>query len=211
MEHPVTQGSEAWNLLRAGRPTASDFGRILTPEWKRRTGEMPRTYLYEKLTEYVTGKPLPQEESWAMGQGTLLESEAIPYYEFTYDAKVRRVGFVTDDAMTYGCSPDGLIGEDGGIEAKCPQPQTHLRYLLDGQVPKDYLAQVHGCMFVTGRPWWVFMSYSRQFPPLVVKVMRDEAIQAAIKEALDYWLEDFRIALAKIESIQGSTLRTKAA
>src|SRR5580693_10316416 len=114
-EHPVTQGSDAWHRLRFGRPTASEFDQLLTPSFALRTGDMPRTYLYRKIAEHLLGKSLDQGGSWAMDQGSLLESEAIPYYEFTQGVKVRRIGFVTSDDFRIGCSPDGLLDPDGGI------------------------------------------------------------------------------------------------
>lgn len=210
MEHPPKQGSEGWHLLRMGRPTASDFDRLVTPEWKLRTGEMPRTYLTEKLAELYT-KWSPEIGSFAMEQGGILEGEAVPFYEFEYDCKVRRVGFVTDDAMSYGCSPDGLIGDDEGIEIKCPQPPAHLKYLLDGVLPKQYAAQVQGCMFVTGRPRWTFLSYCRKLPPLVVRVEADPAAQKAIGEALALFLGVMREAMAKIDDMQPKKAKGKAA
>src|SRR5580693_1153909 len=173
-EHPVTQGSEAWHTLRFGRPTASELDNLLTPEWKIRTGQMRQSYLCAKVAERLLGKSLDQGGSWAMEQGQLLETEAVPYYEFVTDTKVRRVGFVTTDDMRVGCSPDGLIGEDGGLEAKCPRPETHIGYLLGQTVPKDYLAQIHGSMYVTGRRWWLFFSYCRRLPPLILRAERDE-------------------------------------
>lgn len=212
MTHPVTQGSEAWLKLRLGHPTASEFDNLVTPLWKIKTGDGPHTYLCDKLAECLTGRVLEKGGSWAMEQGSILESEAIPFYEFTYEQEVKRMGYCTTDDMRIGCSPDGLIGEDGGIECKCPLPQTHIRYLLEGGVPKDYLAQVHGAMFVTGRPWWVFLSYCRGLPPLVVRVERDEKIQATLREALDGFLARFDSALAKIDSLQHvSRAETRAA
>jgi hypothetical protein len=146
-----------------------------------------------------------------MDQGAILESEAIPWFEFQYDVKVRRVGFVTTDDMKVGCSPDGLIGEDGGIEVKCPQAHTHLQYLMEGRVPKEYLAQVHGCMFVTGRSWWNFISYHRKFPPLVVRVERDETIQAVLAQVLAAFVAKFDAALAKVDSMQPPSRRRRKA
>lgn len=202
IEHPVQQGSEAWHILRLGKPTASDFDRLVTPEWKVRTGQTPQTYLYEKLAELITGKVDDSVKSFAMEQGHLLEREAIPYYELMHDVKVRRVGFCTTDDMRIGCSPDGLIGEDGGIECKCPFPETHLRYLLDGGLPKEYAAQVHGSMFVTGRKYWVFMSYSRHFPAHLVRVERDEEIQKVIGEALAGFTGKMAAAVERIEALR---------
>lgn len=202
--HDCKQSSKEWHALRLGRPTASEFDALVTPEFKVRTGQMPRTYLYEKLCERLLGySPKADFTSFDMGQGVILESEARPYYEFTYDVKVATPGFCTTDDGQIGCSPDGLIGEDGGIEIKCPQPAMHLRYLLEGTVPKEYLAQIHGSMLVTGRPWWIFMSYSRQFPALVLRVERDNTIQATLHNALDDFLEEFDTKLARVTALRG--------
>lgn len=177
------QGTEAWLRARAGIFTASELSDLLTPQWKLRTGKTPETYILRKVAEKCIGSPLEDFGSWAMEQGTILEAEAIPWFELTHDVQVQRVGFVTTDDARFGCSPDGLIGEEGGIEIKCPQPVNHLRYLLNG-VPEEYLAQIHGGMYATGRRWWYFLSYSRQFPPYLAKIERDERIMSAIEGAI---------------------------
>ena len=202
MTHPVTQGSPAWHLLRAGRVTASALDALISPTWEVRTGKMPQTYLCELLAEHILGKPLEDGQSWAMGQGQILEDEARAWLEFTEGVKVTPMGYCSTDDMKCGCSPDGLIGEDGGLELKCPQPQTHVKYLLAGTLPPEYAAQVHGSLYVTGRKWWRFMSYCRGFPPLSVLVLRDEAIQAKIHEAVTGFLARFDLALKQIESLQ---------
>lgn len=208
--HDCKQGTPEWLALRIGIPTASEFDSLVTPEWKIRTGAGPETYLFRKVTEKVLGFA-PEASAWAMEQGAILEGEARPYYEFTYEQPVRQVGFVTTDSGRVGCSPDGLIGEDGGIEIKCPQPHTHLSYLLQGTLPKEYAAQVHGSMLVTGRPWWVFMSYSRQFPPLVLRVERDPRAETALRDALDMFLERFDAALARITAMRDEVNAIKQA
>lgn len=186
------QGTAEWLLARVGIPTASEFDNLVSPgKWEPRTGETPKTYLARKLAEDWLGTPLLSSAGWAADQGSTLEKEAIPWYEFEFNVTVQRVGFVTTDDGRIGCSPDGLIGEDNGLEVKCPEPPTHIKYLLAGEVPKDYLAQVHGGMFVTGRPRWTFLSYCRRFPALVLTVERDERIQTAIQEALEAFLERF--------------------
>jgi hypothetical protein len=137
-----------------------------------------------------------------MEQGSILEHEAIPWFEFAHDVAIDRVGFCTTDDGRAGCSPDGLIGEDGGIEMKCPLPHTHLKYLLAGTLPADYAAQVHGSMYVTGRKWWMFVSYSRKFPALVIRVERDEKIQEAIKTALDGFNALFDAQMERIAKLK---------
>lgn len=196
------QGSGEWLHARLGIPTASEFDELVTGEWKPKTGKAVETYFYRKLAERVLGYPLMDASAWAMEQGSILEHEAIPFFEGVYDTPIQRVGFITTNDGAFGCSPDGLIDEDSGIEIKCPQPQTHLRYLLEGALPKEYEAQVHGAMFVTGRPEWKFMSYSRQFPPLILTVKRDEEIQSYIDKILARFLARFNLAYAKIKAMK---------
>ena len=185
--------------MRAGLPTASEFENLITPLWKPREGAGRETYLFQKRAEKLLGAPLEDHgSSWAMDQGSIREMEARPWFEFATGIKVDRAGFVTTDDDRIGCSPDGLIGEDGGLELKCPQPNTHLQYLLAGVVPKQYLAQVHGSMFVTGRKWWYFLSYSRSFPPLLIKVERDEKVIAAISAAVYSFVADLDEKFAQV-------------
>jgi len=87
---------------------------------------------------------------------------------------VTEVGFCMHDILRCGVSPDGLIGDDGGIEIKCPKPSTHVKYLRNGKLPSEYKAQVMGCLWITGREWWDFMSYHPQMPNLLIRVHRDE-------------------------------------
>ncbi len=201
--HDVQQGTAEWLELRLGIPTASEFDAIISPLWKVREGEGPKTYLYRKIVEKVCRHiDEDQGSSFAMEQGSIIEHEAVPWFEFQYDTQIQRVGFCTTDDGRIGCSPDGLIGEDGGLEIKCPLPHTHLKYLMAGTLPADYAAQVHGSMLVTGRPWWKFCSYNRKFPALVLHVERDEAIQAALKTALDGFLANFDAQLERLAKLK---------
>lgn len=197
------QGSPEWIQARLGKVTASEIDSLISPTGKIRTGEGPNTYLCKKLCERILGySPDGDANSFAMGQGVILETEACPWYEFTRDLKVQQVGFVTDDSERYGCSPDGLVGEDGGLEIKCFQPVHALQCLLGGVIPADYVMQVQMGLFVTGRKWWDWMSYSRQFPPLIVRVERDEKIQATLRQALEIFLEKFDARLAEITALR---------
>lgn len=204
----ILQGSLEWHMLRSGIPTASEFDALLTPEFKIKTGEGPKTYLAKKVAEVWQGGPLPSFQGFDMEQGQVLESEAIPWFELAYSTAVQRVAFCTTDDKRVGCSPDGLIGEDGGIEIKCPAAHTHVGYLLQGgTLPKEYAAQVHGSMYVTGRPRWQFVSYRRHFPALVLTIERDAVIQEQIAAALERFLEAFDEATASLEKINGGPPR----
>lgn len=183
--HDIAQGDLDWLTLRVGRVTASDFDRIVTPEFKVRDGATPYTYLCEKIAEAYKGKPMAGISTWETEQGQLLEDEARGWYAMEHDdVKIRNVGFVEHDNGRCGCSPDALLGEDGGLEIKCPQPTNHVRYLLDGILPKDYAPQVHFSIYVTGAKWWRFVSYHRGYPAFVLRVERDETIMAKIDAAL---------------------------
>ncbi len=206
---PHKQGSVEWMQARAGIPTASEFDRLVTPEFKIRDGEMPKSYLAGKLAEAWQGAPLLSAVTFDMDMGNILEDEAIPWFELEYGKPVERVGLITTDDGLIGCSPDGLIGDGNGIEIKCPRVETHVRYLLDGKLPKDYGPQVHGAMFVTGRPCWTFLSYRRHFPPLVLTVERDEEIQEKLAEALALFLAKFQTARERLEEINGGPPRRR--
>lgn len=208
------QGSEAWLTARAGIPTASEFDQLITAELKPRAWStaMPNTYLARKLAEYWIGRPMISYKGAQTDQGNILEEQAIPWYEQEFNIDVQRVGMVTTDDGRIGCSPDGLIGEDGGVEIKCPEAPTHVRYLLDGVVPKDYLPQVYGNLYVTGRKWWRFVSYRRHFPKLVIKVNRDEKEMAAIEDVLEDFLSKFDQGIQKLELLnKGPSMARKSA
>ena len=198
--HDVKQGSGEWLACRLGVVTASEIGALVSPLWKVREGDGVRTYLYQKLAERVMGWRDPGPNTWAMDQGKIVETMALPWYEFAFDAKIDRVGFITSDDGRIGCSPDGLL-EDGGIEIKAPQPPTHLRYLLANEVPAQYRAQVQFSMFVTGRPWWKFVSYSPFLPPLVLHVERDPKAQDALKTATDLFLAELDAAETRVRAL----------
>jgi hypothetical protein len=83
-----------------------------------------------------------------------------------------------------GASPDGLVGDEGGIEIKCPLPHTHVSYLRAGDVPSKYIPQIQGCLWITGREWWDFMSYHPAMEDLIVRVYRDEAYIKKLADAV---------------------------
>lgn len=168
----VDQKSEEWVKLRMGIPTASDFSMIMTPAkmqlsksaYKlaaRLIGEKLSPFLPERAESYMTR---------AMEWGVQTEAEARSYYAMERGVDIQNGGFCVSDDGRLGCSPDGLVGDDGLIELKCPEAGTHVEYLLAGDVPDDYKPQVHGQLIVTGRKWVDFMSYSIGLPPLIVRV-----------------------------------------
>jgi predicted phage-related endonuclease len=194
------QGSTAWYMARMGVVTASEFDSLVTPKWKIREGAGVDTYLYRKLAEKILNWSPEMLEGFAVNQGNIIEKIALPWFEFETGKKVKRVGFVTTDDGDAGCSPDGLLEDGSGLEIKSPQGPNHIRYLLENKVPEDYLAQVHFSMLVTGAPYWTFVSYHMTLPALVIRVQRDEEIQAKMREALAGFNERFNASLKILQS-----------
>lgn len=201
------QGDMEWLAARSGIPTASEMDALLTPKFKVKTGDGPKTYLIKKLAEYWQGGPLPSFQSFEMDQGVVLESEAIPWYSLEYNCEVKRVGFITTDDKFVGCSPDGLVGEELGLEIKAPQAENQTRYLLDGILPESYEVQVHTSLFVTGFPRWRFLSYRRGFSKFVLTVERDEVKQEAIREAVELFRQRFEDGKKRLIEINGGPPR----
>lgn len=203
--HDCEQNTLDWLRLHIGIPTASGLANLVDSKFDLRTGEMPHTYVFKKVAESWRGQPLVSINSsggWSTEQGMIVEDEARPFYELETGTKVRQVGFITSDDGRCGCSPDGLISDDCGLEIKSPEPYTHVKYLMGGCVPKEYTAQVYGSMFVTGAKEWVFMSYRRKFPPLIVTVQRDESIMEKIGKAIDRFHEEFNKAMEKLKGYE---------
>lgn len=180
------QGSEEWLRARVGIPTASQFHRILTPK----TGKLSTasdTYAYELLAEEMLGHSIDEGSSDFMTRGTSMESRAVEYYEFRRDARTERVGFILRDDRLAGCSPDRLVGGDGGLEIKCPSAAAHVSYMLGSDSDK-YKCQVQGALWLTGRRWWDWLSFNPEMPPVLVRFVRDEAFIAKLAGAVDQFI-----------------------
>jgi len=165
------QGSEEWFQARLGIPTASEFSKIITPS-KLEPSKQAGPYINKLVAEWLRGKPDEGFQSDWMKRGHELEEEAQDCYVFISDNAVSKVGFCLADNKAYGCSPDSLIGEDGGLEIKCPSPGVHVSYLLTNKLPTEYKLQVLGSLLVTSRDWWDFISYHPDMEPLIVRTDR---------------------------------------
>jgi len=198
------QGSSEWFEARKGVPTASRFGMVLTAKTMRlsaQADELINQLIGEKLS-LIPPEGVEHFTNRAIRWGEQTEDEARAWYSLETNHDVQQVGFCLTDDGRFGCSPDGLIGDDGVLELKCPQAATQVSYLLAGGLPSEYRAQCAGALIVTGRPWLHFVSYSPGLPPLLVKVQRDEYV-----EKLAAALEEFHIryqdALERITSMGG--------
>jgi hypothetical protein len=176
------QRTEEWFKDRLGRPTASNYSKLVTSTGKPSTSA--DAYINELIAQRLTGELPEQITSVHIERGIELESKAISWFEFETDLEVIESGFIKHPVLETGCSPDGLIGEDSGIEIKCPAAHTHVGYLRSGKLPAKYVQQVQGSMWVTGRKHWFFLSYHPEMPKLLIRVDRDEEIIKSIEEAV---------------------------
>lgn len=185
--HSVVQGSQEWHRLRMGIPTASEFERIITPaKWEPTKGDTRRKYMVELLTALILDEPLKPVTASALDHGHDWEDKAVAAYEMLYGVDVERVGFCTNDTGTVGCSPDGFIGQDGGVEIKCPEkPEIHVGYMLDPETLKqNYFVQTQGQLYVTGRKWTDLISYFSGLDMVCVRVFPVAEFQAKLHAAL---------------------------
>ncbi len=202
-KEPGTQGSAAWFAARAGRATASRFHDIIA---RRKDGKGylagRETYMWEIAIERMIGGPVDHYTSTAMQWGIDNESAARMAYEGRTGAFCEVVGFIPHPTLTVttegegGASPDALVGDDGGIEIKCPfNSANHLGCFLDG-VPVEHTAQIQGAMWITGRKWWDFISFDPRLPApfnlYVHRVERDQEFIAHMEEEIIKFLRETR-------------------
>ncbi|SDM36616.1 YqaJ-like recombinase domain-containing protein [Oryzisolibacter propanilivorax] len=178
------QGSPEWFQARLGKATGSRFADVLAGG----RGLTRRAYATQLALELITGQPAETYTSAAMQLGTEREPTARALYEALTGNFVTEVGFCLHDSLPCGISPDGLIDDDGGLEIKCPHKRTHADYLALPAEPACYTAQIQGCLWVTQRRWWDFVSFNPAFPVnarlIVRRIWRDEAYIGQLEQSV---------------------------
>ncbi len=208
------QGSGEWLAARCGLLTASEIDRIITPTLKIANNDKTRTHLYELLAQRITKHVEPAYIGDDMLRGMEDEIIARDLYSTKY-APVTQCGFVTNDefGFTLGCSPDGLVADDGMIEIKSRRQKYQIQTIIENvgtdqgeTIPADYVIQVQTELLVTRREWCDFISYSGGLPMATIRVFPDAKVQAAIIEAAT----DFEAKLAEKWAIYNQALASKA-
>ena len=194
------QASRQWFLARRVRPTGSGLGNIVTPTGKAVSGQKRETYLYELLGERITGQTTEVYVSAAMERGTKLEPEARSWYQMTTGNAVEQVGFIYGLDGRTGCSPDGLIGEDGGLEIKCSTLPVHLKNVLAGGVPATWSVQVQACLWITGRKFWDVCLYTDavNVPSVVIRAEPDIKVISTLAAEVPAFCDELDALEAKI-------------
>ena len=193
----LVQGSSEWFAAKAGVPSASNFDKIVTS--KGEPSKQREKYMYQLAGERITGKPEETYQNAVMQRGIDMESEARNLLELLHDVKIEPVGLCfPDEKRMCAASPDGLIGDDGVVEIKCPIISTHVKYLLGGGLPIEYFEQTQGQLYVTGRKYCVFISYYPGLKPLIVRVERNEQFIGMLATEIQRFARDLEATVAKI-------------
>jgi len=196
------QGTPEWMAERSGKVTASALSNVMMAK----TTAGYQNYMAQLICERLTGQPVETFKSSAMEYGTATEPQARAFYELESGNTVKQVGFVHHPTIANcGASPDGLIGTDGGLELKVPQPAKHIKNLMGGPIDKPYILQMQWCMACTGRDWWHYGSFNPTFPDHlklhVQRVSRDDAMIDEIAFAVVRFLSDVDEKLQDLDGL----------
>ena len=203
----LVQNTREWLQARAGSVGASDV-----PDIVRRTKSGPSAtraaLMALKALERLTGEPVETYQSKAMAQGVEREPLARAAYAFMFDATVEPPGIIRHPLIVGAhASPDGLIGDFGLVEIKCPQPAAHLATLISEGVERDYQVQMQWQLGATGRHWCDFVSWSPDFPPsmqlYVQRVERDPAFISELEDQVLLFLKELETKVNELQRRYG--------
>lgn len=178
--HNFEQRTEDWYNIRKGKMTASNADTIIA------NGKGLETYIYNLMAEYYSSAEKENYINADMQRGIDLEPEARLEFEFYTGLDVQEVGFIEYNEFI-GVSPDGLIGDDGLIEIKCPNDSVYFKLLLSDNIKPEYIAQMQMQLYVTNRQHCYFVSYNPNFEKslYIKKITRDEEMIEKLKKGLD--------------------------
>lgn len=187
----MAQQTDEWFAKRLGKATASKFKDVMATI-KAGEAATRRNYRVQLVVERLTGKKEDSYTNAAMTWGNETEPLARIAYECRTGLFVEQVDFVDHPHLMAGASPDGLIGDDGGLEIKCPhQSAVHVETIQSG-MPSEHMAQVQGAMWITGRKWWDFVSYDPRMPEhlqlYVQRIERDDKYIAELEAKVTAFL-----------------------
>jgi len=191
------QRSEEW-FAAHDIPTASLFKKIITTSGTPSRSAMD--YMFTLAAQRITGIYEETYHSRAMDEGTVREDTSRLVYSMIHEVEVEQVGFCLADNGRWGCSPDGLVGEDGLVEFKNPTGKIAIKRLLKGELPTDCFTQVQGQLFVTERIWCDFVSYYPGLPTFILRVERDEEFIEALHQELITFCDELDAICNKVES-----------
>lgn len=200
----IVQGSEAWFAARAGKVTASRVSDVIA-KTRNGWGAGRANYMAELICERLTGVCAPGFTNDAMRWGTDQEPFARQAYAERFGVDVFEVGFIDHPEIAMsGASPDGLVGDAGMVEIKCPNTATHIETLRTGAIADKYLVQMLWQMGCTGREWCDFVSYDPRLPPsmrlFVQRVPRDLSRLLDLEHEVSAFLAELDATVADLRA-----------
>jgi putative phage-type endonuclease len=192
--HDCDQRTAEWFAARLGKATASKIADVVA-KTKSGPSASRANYAAQLVAERLTGTPTETFTNGAMQWGTDTEAEARDAYRQHTLNEVGECGFIDHPTIAMsGASPDGLIGDDGLLELKCPNTATHIATLLGKSVPAKYVHQMMWQMACSGRAWCDFASYDPRLPEsmrlFVVRLHRDDALIAELEREVSAFLAE---------------------
>lgn len=195
--YDIDQNSEQWDEVRRGKFTASSFSDLFMDK---------KTAGYQKAIikvayERVTGESEEFYSNKWMQRGHEKEPIAVENYEMLTFNTTENGGFY-EYSDFIGASPDRkIVGQNGGIEIKCPSFQVYHEYLETKKIPKAYFWQIHGQMLCTGWDFIDYMPFSSPYlKQILVRVERDQAILNQLVERLEMCVEEVKKMIETIKS-----------
>lgn len=156
----IAQGSDEWLSIRLGWITGSRFKDVMAKGRGGSESKTRRSYMYQLAAETITNERQESFSSEFMEWGNKTEPQARAMYELESSNTADEVAFIKlSNKNKVGISPDGLIGNCGGVEIKCPKTTTQIETFLKGEMPAKHKPQVQGSLWVAGREWWDFVSF----------------------------------------------------
>lgn len=178
----VEQGSDEWLRMRRGIITASNISKILTPKGLKISTSTG--YLYQFCRQSIDSMPFGEFSTKHTDRGHIEEALALQVYEANHVA-VKRCGFIENDnhGFTIGCSPDALVGDDGGVQVKSFTPDNQFGNIVDDNIEPAHMLQVQMELLVSEREWWDFIHQSSGTHQIVTRVTPRPLIHAAILDS----------------------------
>lgn len=191
----MEQRTDSWLLARLGNVGCSRLSAVLANGKGGEPSITRATYMTELLCERLTGRPTESYCSPEMQWGTDTEPLARSLYEARTGSWVAECfGTSHPDIPRWRGSPDGLIGDDGGIEIKCPNTKTHIETLTKGTISRAYILQMAGYVEIFKRKWYDFVSYAPRLPSAmhlyIKRFTRDELPIDEVKKGVIMFLEE---------------------
>ena len=197
--HGMVTGSRVADVVGRKRPTAEQKKAGMPGDYYKARQD----YLWDVIIERLTGRSAETYVTPAMEFGIENEPLARAAYELEKDVEVEAVGFAIHPQIEwFGASPDGLVGTDGCLEIKVPNSSTHLAYLLEGEIPVDYMPQMMAEMACAERKWCDFVSFDPRLPPKLRffcrRFHRNDALIAQMETEIRAFLEEVTLKLGEL-------------